>query len=176
MSAYRAAVVCVVCVVCALAACGGGSDSASGPAAQSSAAPASESSGGAGAAATGAAVQAKAGAPTEQSLRDSFAEQLAANKAVTNLQRTADAITFTGPGPEGGTATWQVRIDSAAIEAHPTEANAYKGTVKSSWSTGGKSYVPQGNESNLPGELIANGISQDCWAFWVHSQSRWSWE
>lgn len=162
MYAYRAV---ALVFACALTACGGGSESASGPASESTAAPAS-----------GTAIQAKAGAPSEQSLRDSFAQQLAANKAVTNLQRNGDEITFTGPGPTGGTATWQVRFDSAVIDAHPNEPNAYKGTVKSTWSTGGKSYVPQGNESNLPTELIANGISQDCWAFWVHSQSRWSWE
>jgi hypothetical protein len=35
---------------------------------------------------------------------------------------------------------------------------------------------PLGKNSNLPVELMSNGLSQDCWAFWEKESSRWSWE
>jgi hypothetical protein len=31
-------------------------------------------------------------------------------------------------------------------------------------------------ESNLPIELLDNGVSQDCWAFWNPATNRWDWE
>jgi hypothetical protein len=116
------------------------------------------------------------GGPDAQSLRDSFAQQLQANKFVTGFQRSGDEITFSGPKPEGGTATWKVRIDSAVVEPNSSQAQPYKGTVKSSWTADGQPVVPKGSESNLPIELMANGLSQDCWAYWEQGQNRWSWE
>lgn len=116
------------------------------------------------------------GGPDAQSLRDSFAQQLQANKFVTSFQRSGDELTFTGPKPEGGTAAWKVRIDSAVVEPNSSSAQPYKGTVKSSWTADGQSVVPKGSESNLPLELMANGLSQDCWAYWEQAQNRWSWE
>ena len=53
------------------------------------------------------------GQPGEQGLRDSFAQQLGANKFVKEFQRNLNEMTFVGPGPEGGTAKWRVQIDSA---------------------------------------------------------------
>jgi len=114
--------------------------------------------------------------PDAQSLRDSFAQQLSANKFVTNFQRNGDDMTFSGPKVDGGTATWRVHIDSAVIESTQNESQPYKGTVKSSWTADGQPAQPKGNESNLPIELMDNGLSQDSWAFWDTSQKRWSWE
>lgn len=116
------------------------------------------------------------GGPDAQSLRESFAQQLQTNKFVANFQRNGDEMTFSGPKPEGGTASWKVRIDSAVVEPNSNQAQPYKGTVKSSWTADGQPVLPKGSESNLPLELMANGLSQDCWAFWEQSQNRWSWE
>jgi hypothetical protein len=48
--------------------------------------------------------------------------------------------------------------------------------VQSSWYVNGEKVVITGAESNLPLELTANGLSQECWAFWETDQQRWSWE
>ncbi|MBM3770880.1 MAG: hypothetical protein FJW27_06260 [Acidimicrobiia bacterium] len=116
------------------------------------------------------------GGPDAQSLRDSFAQQLQANKFVTNFQRSGDEMTFSGPNPDGGTANWKVRIDSAVIEPNSKPEQPYKGTIKSSWTADGQPVVPKGSESNLPLELMSNGLTQDCWAFWEQGQNRWGWE
>jgi hypothetical protein len=39
-----------------------------------------------------------------------------------------------------------------------------------------KGFEPRGAESNLPFELISNGLSQDGWALWDEAAGRWSWE
>jgi hypothetical protein len=75
-------------------------------------------------------------APNETSLRESFASQLSANPAVKNFHRAGDDLLFSGPGIEGGTDEWRVRIDSAAIE--PSKDATYKGTVKASWYADGR--------------------------------------
>lgn len=116
------------------------------------------------------------GAPGEQGLRDSFAEQLAANRFVNGFTRNGDELTFSGPGPEGATAKWRVQIDAAIVEAQDDEAQPYKGTVRSSWFADGQKIEPSGGQSNLPFELMSNGLSQDCWAFWDEAGKRWSWE
>ena len=66
------------------------------------------------------------GQPGEQGLRDSFAQQLAANKFVKDFQRNLNEMTFVGPGPEGGTAKWRVQIDSAVVEPNDDPALPYK--------------------------------------------------
>jgi hypothetical protein len=116
--------------------------------------------------------------PGADSLKDSFAEQLAANEFVRDFKRSGDELTFSGPGAEGGTATWRVRIDSTVVEANSenTDTMPYKGTVKSSWFSDGQPVEPSGGESRLPIELTSNGLSQDCWAFWDNAAERWSWE
>jgi hypothetical protein len=114
--------------------------------------------------------------PSAASLRDSFAQQLSANKFVTDFQRSGDEMTFSGPTPEGGKAAWRVHIDSAVVEPTDKPAQPYKGTVKSSWVVNGQTITPAGSESNLPIELISNGLSQDCWALWDANPGRWGWE
>ena len=114
--------------------------------------------------------------PDPQSLRESFAAHVGANRFVKDFQQNGDDLTFTGPGPEGGFAAWRVHIDSAVIEKNDDEAQPYKGTVKSSWYADGQRIEPKGSESNLPFELLSNGVSQDCWALWDQAAGRWGWE
>jgi hypothetical protein len=118
------------------------------------------------------------GAPGDDSLKDSFAQQVAANEFVSDFARDGDELTFTGPDGAGGNTMWRVRIDSVVVEENTEDAEAhpYKGTVKSSWYADGQLVEPSGQESNLPLELISNGVSQDCWALWEASNERWGWE
>ena len=128
--------------------------------------------------ATAAVSAACSGAPGEQSLRDSFAQQLGANKFVKEFQRSGDDMTFIGPGPEGGTAKWRVHIDSAVVEPYADKSNPspYKGTIKSSWYADGQKIEASATESHLPFELMSNELSQDCWAFWDPAAKKWGWE
>lgn len=119
------------------------------------------------------------GAPSADGLKDSFAQQLAANKFVTDFNRNGDEVTFTGPGAEGGTAKWRVKLDSAVVEPNAgKDANAhpFKGTIKSSWFSDGQQVKPAGARSNLPIELMSNGLSQECWGLWDPAAKRWGWE
>jgi len=116
------------------------------------------------------------GQPDEGGLRDSFAQQLAANKFLKDVQRSGDDVTFTGAGAEGGTAKWRVHIDSAVVEPNEDPARPYKGTVRSSWYSDNQLVTPRGRDSNLPVELSANGLAQVCWAVWDGGAKRWSWE
>ena len=116
------------------------------------------------------------GAPPEQGLRDSFAQQLSANKFIKDFHRSGDDLTFTGPGADGGVAKWRVHIDSVLVEQNGDPAQPYKGTVKSSWFSDDKPVLPRGRDSHLPIELIANGLGQECWALWQQAEKRWSWE
>jgi hypothetical protein len=115
------------------------------------------------------------GAPGEQGLRDSFAEQLAANRFVREYQRNGDEMTFIGPGPEGGTAKWRVHIDSGVVEPNDDKKMPYKGTIHSSWYADGQKIEPGTTQSNLPFELTSNGLSQDPWAFWDPAANKWGW-
>jgi hypothetical protein len=120
------------------------------------------------------------GGPDTASLRESFAQQLESNRFVKEFQRDGDDLLFTAPGAEGGVAKWRVHIDSATIEGNDDSRAAatqpYKGIVKSSWYSEGQIVRPSGGQSNLPLELMSNGLSQDCWAFWEDATKRWSWE
>ena len=106
------------------------------------------------------------GKPSESSLRDSFARQLSVNPAVKDLRRA------------GGVAQWRVRIDSAVIEPTEEARAPFKGTVKASWYSNGQLVRPSrsGRDSNLPIELTANGLAQECWAIWDQSGKKWGWE
>jgi hypothetical protein len=119
--------------------------------------------------------------PGVETLRDAFAQQLASNKFIKDFHRNGDVLEFSGPGADGVAAKWRVHIDSAVVVRNDDrtsnpETQPYKGVVKSSWYWNGQLVQPSGRDSNLPVELISNGLSQDCWAFWVKEGKRWSWE
>lgn len=116
------------------------------------------------------------GKPADADLRDSFAQQLAANTFVSGFQRSGDSLTFKAPRPDGTPSTWRVQIDSTAIAEESSKTQPYKGTVRSSWYVDGEKVDIKGSESNLPIELTSNGLSQECWAFWEADAKRWSWE
>jgi hypothetical protein len=123
------------------------------------------------------------GKPSENDLRDSFAQQLAANKYVKDFQRNGDEMQFTGPGADGTVIKWHVHIDSTVIEETTKDTRdlqaaekPYKGTVKSSWYAGTFKVEPDRYESNLPLELISTGLAQDCWAVWNKTTKKWEWE
>jgi hypothetical protein len=113
--------------------------------------------------------------PSDAGLRDAFAAQLEANRAVKDFQRNGDDMTFTGPTLQGGTAKWRVHLDSTTIEDTGDERAPYKGTVKSSWFADGQQVKPQGRESNLADDLISNGLAQECWALWDPAAKKWGW-
>lgn len=115
-------------------------------------------------------------APGADGLRDSFAQQLAQNKFISEFQRSGDSMTFKGPLPDGTPAAWRVHIDKATVEAQTDARQPFKGTVESSWFVNGEPVMIKGGESNLPLELTSNGLSQECWAFWEPDGTRWSWE
>ena len=115
-------------------------------------------------------------APGTDGLRDSFAQQLSANKFVSDFQRSGDTITFKAPRPDGTASTWEVRILTATIEAQSDAKQPYKGNVTSSWSVNGREIKSSGSDSNLPLELTSTGLAQECWAFWEPDAKRWSWE
>ena len=115
-------------------------------------------------------------APRDDGLRDSFAQQLAANKFIAAFQRTGDDMTFRAPRPDGTPSTWRVHIDETAVEPQSNERQPFKGTLRSSWYVNGEKIEITGRDSNLPIELTSNGLSQECWAFWEANERRWSWE
>lgn len=114
--------------------------------------------------------------PQARGLRQSFAQQLAANPFIRNFQQNGDDIIFSGPGPEGTVTEWRVHIDSAVVEPNAAPRQPYKGTVKSSWRANGRLFQPRGRDSNLPLELTSTGLAQDCWALWDKGTRKWSWE
>ena len=115
-------------------------------------------------------------APGTDGLRDSFAQQLAANKFISEFSRSGDTMTFKAPRPDGTPGSWEVRIQTAAIETQSDAKQPYKGIVTSSWSVNGQEIKSSGRDSNLPLELTSNGLGQECWAFWEAEAKRWSWE
>ena len=116
------------------------------------------------------------GNPDAQGLRQSFAQQLAANPFIRDFQHNGDDIIFFGPGPDGILTQWRVHIDSAVVEPNAAPQQPYRGTVKSSWRANGRLFQPRGRDSNLPLELTSTGLAQDCWALWDKVNRKWSWE
>ncbi|MGE3178143.1 MAG: hypothetical protein AB7O32_11780 [Vicinamibacterales bacterium] len=114
--------------------------------------------------------------PGDDTLRDSFAQQLGSNRFLKDFTRNGDEMTFTAEGVETEEAQWRVHIDSTSIDENNSETQPYKGTVKSSWFANGQQVLPRGGSSNLPIGLQSNGLSQDCWAFWEAEKKAWSWE
>jgi hypothetical protein len=116
------------------------------------------------------------GRPSASGLRDSFAAQLAANPFVRDVQPDGDAITFSGRAADGRVSAWRIVIDSAEVEPNDDPSLPFKGTIRSSWYSDGQPVRPSGRESNLPAELISNGLAQECWALWNSASARWEWE
>ena len=52
----------------------------------------------------------------EESLKDSFTEQIADSEFVTDFARDGDQLKFSGPDGKGGATTWEVRIESSLVE------------------------------------------------------------
>ena len=109
-------------------------------------------------------------------LRDSFVQQLTANRFVSNVERSGDDVVFSGPTVEGGVGQWKIHIDSAVIEPGAQPGQPDKGVVKSSWSLNGTIIRPSGANSNLPLELTSKGLAQECWALWDQTAGKWGWE
>jgi hypothetical protein len=116
------------------------------------------------------------GAPAASALRDSFVAQLTANRFVSGLQRSGDEVTFSAPDVRGDRARWRVRIDAVGIQTNDDRAHPYKGIVRSSWFVNDQPVTPSPARSNLPLELTANGLAQECWALWDDAAGQWSWE
>ncbi len=112
----------------------------------------------------------------EESLRDSFAEQIATTTLVTDFERVGDEITFSGPDGEGGAAAWRVRIDTTLVEPNEfDEAMPYQGRITSEWYADGELVEWLGNMTALPDEFLDRGLGQECWAYWVEAGRRWDW-
>ena len=119
------------------------------------------------------------GTPGVDSLRESFAQQLAANRAVTDFERKGEDLLFSGPAPEtSGVVKWRVHIDSTAIEPSGDPDYPYKGVVKSSWYANDQVIRPSagGKDSNLPVALTSTGLAQECWGLWDKTARKWGWE
>jgi hypothetical protein len=121
-------------------------------------------------------VAAGCGKPGVGGLRESFAQQLAANTFVKDFTRSGDDLRFSGPDVKGGLVKWKIHIDSAVIEPHSEAGKPYKGVVKSSWYANDQIVRPSGGDSNLPLELSSTGLAQDCWAIWDEAARKWGWE
>ena len=123
-------------------------------------------------------ITAGCGKPGVNDLRDSFAQQLAANKFVKDFQKNGDDLRFTGPG---GRRNRDQMARAHRLGGHRTDqgfgsySKPYKGTVKSSWYAGDYKVMPDPHESNLPLELISTGLAQDCWAAWNKTTNKWEW-
>ena len=115
--------------------------------------------------------------PGPESLHESFANQLQANKFVKDFVRNGDDMRFTAPGASGeDTARWRVHIDGAEVQDNPDPGRPFKGVVKSSWYSNDQRVMPRLRDSNLPIGLTSNGLAQECWAMWENANRRWSWE
>ena len=116
------------------------------------------------------------GKPGVEGLRESFAQQLASNRFVRDLQRSGEDLRFSGPGADGSPVMWRVHIDSVVIEPNDDPGKPYKGVVRSSWYSNDQIVRPSGGDSNLPLELTDTGLAQDCWALWDEATQKWGWE
>jgi len=112
----------------------------------------------------------------EEGLRRSFSDRIATSSFVSDFSRDADEFTFSGPDGQGGTATWQVRIESSLVEPNDLdESMPYQGRITSQWRADGKVVDYLGNMTALPQEFLDRGLAQECWAYWIESSARWDW-
>ncbi len=115
------------------------------------------------------------GLPDADSLRESFAAQIAAVGGVSDFERDGIELTFSGPDGAGGQTAWRVSIDSAVVAPQDDADYPYRGNVLSSWYADGESIEPVGSMSNLPSDFLDAGLAQDCWGLWEAAESRWTW-
>ena len=114
--------------------------------------------------------------PTDESLRESFAERLETSSFVSAFAHDGDLLRFTGPDGEGGTAAWEVRIETSFIEANEFDPVApYQGRIVSEWIADGEVVEYLGSMTALPEEFLDRGLAQECWAYWIASERRWDW-
>ena len=112
----------------------------------------------------------------EESLRNSFAEQIATSSFVSDFAREGDELSFSGPDGEGGTATWHVRIETSLVEPNEfDDANPFQGRILSEWQKDGEIVEYLGNMTALPKEFLDRGVAQECWAYWAGAERRWDW-
>lgn len=112
---------------------------------------------------------------SEQTLKDSFAEQIASVASVRDFRRDGDELTFTAPNREKADARWRVHIDSAVLDPPGGQPGPVKGAIESSWFVDGQALLSSGSFSGLPEEFLEKGVGQECWAFWDADAGRWSW-
>ena len=112
----------------------------------------------------------------EESLRDSFAEQIATSSFVTDFARDGDELRFSSPDDAGSTIRWRVRIDSLLVEPKEfDEAMPYVGRITSEWYADGEIVEYLGTMTALPQKFQDRGLGQECWAYWVEAERRWDW-
>ena len=112
----------------------------------------------------------------DESLRDSFAEQIETSSFISEFSRNGHEMTFSGPGRQGGTAEWRVVIDTSLVEPNQfDDAMPYVGRVTSDWYADGEIVEYLGNMTALPKEILDRGLGQECWANWVEAEHRWDW-
>ena len=112
----------------------------------------------------------------EEGLRRSFADRIASSSFVSDFSGDDGKFTFLGPDGQGGTAIWQVRIESSLVEPNGLDENMpYQGRITSEWRADGKVVEYLGTMTALPREFLDRGLAQECWAYWIESAARWDW-
>ena len=112
----------------------------------------------------------------DESLRDSFADQISTSSFVSDFVREGDELRFSGPDGDGGTAEWLVRIDTFLVEPNQfDDAMPYQGRITSEWRMNDEVVEYLGNMTALPREFLDRGLGQECWAYWVEAEGRWDW-
>ena len=112
----------------------------------------------------------------DESLRNSFAEQIATSGFVTDFSRDGDEFTFSGPDAEDQPAAWRVRITSSFVEPNLfDQVQPFQGRITAEWYVNEELVEYLGTMTALPERYLDLGIGQECWAFWEEAEQRWSW-
>ena len=120
--------------------------------------------------------QCAAAVADDESLRDSFAEQIATSSFVTDFARTGNELMFVAPDSEGRSAPWRVRIASSLVESNEfDEGMPYQGHITSEWYVNEELVEYVGSVTALPNVFLDRGLGQECWAYWWQDELRWDW-